>query len=61
MLISPIRMTQRKVKLIDNDDDLTKKKIPKKWVSTMSNIDYRHGFDEVTESKEGTDDYKYET
>jgi hypothetical protein len=52
MLISPIRMTQRKIKLMDNNDDLTKEKIKYKWISTQTNIDYRAEFDEVTESKE---------
>ena len=52
MLISPIRMTQRKIKLVDNKDDLTKKKIAKRWISTQVNIDYRAEFDGVMESKE---------
>jgi len=40
MLISPVRMTQRKIKLTPNTDDLTKKQIPEKWTSTQTNIDY---------------------
>ena len=39
LLISPVRLTQRMVKIKDNTNPLTKKKIPKRWSHPTKEID----------------------
>ena len=49
ILISPVRLTQRMIKLVDNTDPVTKNLIAKKWISIKKKIDLNLGCDPVIE------------
>ena len=58
VLISPVRLTQRKIKSVPNRDPVTKDIIPQKWISTQIEID-PYAAENEAEYMENTSDYLY--